>query len=271
VSAVTYALYVINLDRSPERWQAISDAFSKVGDRLVRVPAIDATADPEAVLAARGTRLARPPNGLGWDPLRYRMHSLIEEATFASHLAALRAFLVSGHSHAVVMEDDAVPRRPLRAELEEIVAAEAADIVKLEGIRHVGTRLAIPLRALATGAKLVRSFRPSSGAAAYLVTRPAAERLIAAAGRRLIPFDDYLNAPAFHGCRVAHVSPWLIVQSGDASTMTGDRRPIRGLARGGLYRGLVAPARRIGLRLHLWWAAVTYWRPHLAKPERAPW
>ena len=49
---------------------------------------------PCSPCAGRGCRL--PPGGIGWNPYRYRMFALVEEACFASHLLAWRQFLDFG-------------------------------------------------------------------------------------------------------------------------------------------------------------------------------
>jgi len=253
--AAALRVYVINLDRAPERWAMIQDHYGALPYPVDRIAALDASADPGAVLAERGQTLVRPPAGLGWNPLRSRMFSLVEEACFSSHLRALRRFLADGAAHAVILEDDAVPRRDVASELEEIVASGVAfDVVKLEGIKRRGRRLAILERRLSSAA-LVRSFAPSPGSAAYLVTRAGARRLVDCAGATRVPFDDYLCNPGWHGCRVLDVSPWLVWQADVGSMMQDQRRSTRGVRQAKLRQQLLRSARRLRLRLALWRAA----------------
>ena len=72
-------------------------------------------------------------------------------------------------------------------------------------------------------ARRVRSLRPCSGGAAYLLTRGAARRLIERAGTLRVPVDDFIWSQGLHGCDIAHLSPWLVMQSGAASTMVAAR------------------------------------------------
>lgn len=245
-------LYAINLRRAPERWNAILDGFGELPWPLLRVQALDALTDVDCILSVRGLTLSHPPHGVGWNPLRFRMFSLVEEAVFASHLLALRRFLASEHRFGLILEDDAEPLRELDADLRVLVDGPTDfAIVKLEGLKRTGRHLAVRERSWDSGA-LVRSPTPSSGAAAYLVTRRAARRLIANAGRHLYRFDDYLSNPTLCGCEVHHLAPYPIRQSSAESTMHALRKPVRDIRRRGARYRLLQALRRVRLRLAPW-------------------
>ncbi len=249
-------IYAINLDRSPERWRALAEAFSPLPYALRRVPALDARLQPQAVLDMRGLSIALPPAGLGYSMVRGREYVLVQEACFASHLVALRCFLASRHDLALILEDDAVPGPRTASVLEALCSLDAPfDVVRLEAIRLSGSRPAVRVASLG-GDTLVRSLKPSSGSAAYVVTRRAAERLIAAAGRKLLPFDDYLANPALHGCDVGYVSP-LPIRQAEAPSIIAESYDRGRLRR---QRGPMAFLRqasvRIRLRIGLWWRAL---------------
>jgi glycosyl transferase family 25 len=249
-------IFVVNLDRSPERWRDIERYFGRLPWQLHRVAAVDAAKDPKAALAVRGQTLDMPPGGIGWNPYRYRLFALVEEACFASHVLAWKAFLESGHERGLIMEDDAVPYRGFEEALANLLAGgPVIDIVKLEGIFRPNGRLALPIRSLGP-AELVRSLRPCSGAAAYVLTREAARRLIESAGNLRLPVDDFIWSRGLHGLDIAHVSPWLIMQSGAASTLAPERRPKRHVKLRDPVRVIMQATRRFGLRLSLWWNAV---------------
>jgi len=268
------AFFAINLDRSPERWAEIERLFGDMPWPLHRVRAVDAR-EPEAVLAVRGQRMASPPNGIGQNLLRYRTFTLVEEACFASHILALKTFLASKYTYAVILEDDAVPAEGsvagLVGALRQLASGSLAfDLVKIEGSRRSGRRLAVEIADLGR-AKLVRSLRPCSGGAAYLVTRDAARRMIEKAGALTLPVDDFLSNPGLHGCDVMHLSPWLIVQSGARSTMRGMRRPHHTLVMGDPSHLVGQGLRRAGLRIALWARALKGFPASLAGLYRAPW
>jgi len=266
------AFFAINLDRSPERWAEIERLFGDMPWPLHRIRAVDAR-DPEAVLAVRGQRMASPPNGIGPNLLRYRTFTLVEEACFASHILALKAFLASDYPYAVILEDDAMPAEVagLVGALRQLASGSVAfDIVKIEGSRRSGRRLAVEMKDLGR-AKLVRSLRPCSGGAAYLVTRDAARRMIEKAGALALPVDDFLSNPGLHGCDIMHLSPWLIVQSGARSTMRAMRRPHHALVMHDPSHLVRQGLRRARLRIALWTRALTGFPSCLTRLYRAPW
>ena len=173
----------------------------------------------------RGQTLSSPPTGVGWNPYRQRMFALVEEACFASHLLAWRQFLDSGHERGLILEDDAEPFRVSRRRCARMLSeGQPIDIVKFEGIYRKGGRLAIPVRDLGP-AKLVRSLRPCSGAAAYVLTRDSAQRLIERAGKLRMPVDDFIWSQGLHGCDIAHMSPWLDHAVGRGKHDGHDARP----------------------------------------------
>lgn len=262
--------FAINLDRSPHRWAEIQRLFGAMPWPLERVTAVDVR-KPDDVLAVRGQELAMPPNGIGWNPLRHRMFALVEEACFASHMLALKAFLASGHDHAVILEDDAVPLDGFAETMRRLLASGIAfDIVKMEGLVRSGGRLSVPVADLGR-AKLVHSLRPSSGGAGYLVTRKAAEKLLARAGKLAVPVDDFISNPGLHGCDVMHTSPWLIVQAGADTTMGELRTPHRHVKRRDPFHFLEQGLVRGTLRIKLWLNAVHGSPLSLLKVYTAPW
>jgi glycosyl transferase, family 25 len=264
-------IFAVNLDRSSDRWATIERHFGQLPWPLHRVAAVDAARDPQGALAVRGQVLEAPPTGVGWNPYRQRMFALVEEACFASHLLAWRQFLASGHERALILEDDAEPFPGFREAMYELLAdRQPIDIIKFEGIYRKGSRLAIPVRDLGP-ARLVRSLRPCSGGAAYLLTRGAANRLIERAGTLRVPVDDFIWSQGLHGCDVAHLSPWLVRQSGAASTMVTARAPKRHVKRRGPINFLQQGLRRLGLRFALWRNALQGSPLALLSARPAPW
>lgn len=264
------AFFAINLDRSPHRWAKIQQMFGAMPWPLERVTAVDAR-DADSVLAVRGQALTIPPNGIGWNPLRHRLFSLVEEACFASHVQALKAFLGSDHRLAVILEDDAVPLNGFEDVLRRLLASGIDfDVVKMEGNVQAGGRMALPVADLGT-AGLVRSLRPSSGGAGYLVTRKAAAQLIDKAGKLSLPVDDFISNPGLHGCDVMHLSPWLIVQAGADTTMGDLRTPYRHVKRRDPFHFLQQGLARGTLRLKLWLAALRGQPLSLLKLRKASW
>lgn len=243
-------IFAINLDRSPERWTSISEHFGALRWPLVRVPAIDANS-AEAVLSIRALDLVEPPHILGLTPHLGTKFSIAEEACLCSHMAALRTFMATDLTHALILEDDATPYPGLVEVLSALPSLIAGpQLVKLEGVGGAGSRRrAVPVASLETSS-LVRSFKSAYGSAGYLVTREAAQRLMDRLGKVMMPADIYLSASALHGCDVLHVAPWVIRQSSAPSTIAGIR--VRGQQAQTLIPRLRTKAFQARLKLSLW-------------------
>ena len=264
-------LFAINLDRSVDRWRQIEAGFGALPWPLHRVAGVDARKDRHAVLAVRGTEMKFPPDAVGWNAHRNRLFMLTEEACLAGHVMAWRQFLATDFAHALVLEDDAAPQPGFETVVADLLALGLeADIVKLEGIPRPGGRKVLPVAKLGTH-QLVRSLRPCSGAAAYIVTRHAAERLLERIGTVCLPADDFLWAPSWHGLKIVDLSPWPVMQSGAESVIATARAQKRARQKPPFGRGLSVSLRRVTERLSLLWAA-SDGRPHaLLNATEAQW
>lgn len=266
-SAPRLAFYAINLDRSKERWTSLERLFGSLPWPLHRVRAIDGRKEPEAALAVRGLSITLPPEGIGWNPFRAKIYTIVEEACFVSHVLAWREFLASDNDHAVILEDDAVPMTGMVDTLSALLSCGVPlEYVKLEGKTSPGGRTAIPVAGFGA-ATLVRSLRPSFGSAAYLISRQGAQKLLAHASNTPMPVDDFLANPGMHGCDVLHVAPWPIVQSEYDTALEHLHRPHRRNP----YHLIAQGARRMRLRAQLVAQALSRSPGGIFKSYRAPW
>lgn len=122
--------YVINLDRSVDRWDLAARDITPITERLVRVPAVDGQKIPfdevkmfhdsmrSAVLADRElpkdqwTTGHFPYTGCATDRA-FEIHQSTwrgKYGCYLSHMKAVEMALADGHEHFVIVEDDAVPR-----------------------------------------------------------------------------------------------------------------------------------------------------------------
>ena len=83
---MTLPIYVINLDRRPDRWRSILDNLNRIGLTVHRISAIDGLTLTQQASAKMSTG---------------------EEACLLSHCKALKSFLESSHPAALFLEDDA--------------------------------------------------------------------------------------------------------------------------------------------------------------------
>ena len=192
--------YVINLDRSPDRLEAIRADAAESGVDLIRVPAVDGKDVPEAeraILDEAGFR---------------RLHGKVpmdgEYGCYRSHLDAFDRFLASDAEAAVIFEDDVRPDARLRPVLDEILAVDDWDVVKLMHHRMPAFRVTRRLsggRALGTAL-----FGPTGSSACYLVNRRGAAALREALVPMRLPYDVALERGWSSGIRFRHVSPDLV-------------------------------------------------------------
>jgi glycosyl transferase, family 25 len=244
--------FVINLDRAAERFARVQSRFAPLGLEIVRVCAPDARASPDWVLSQRGLSIIEPPDVLLYNTYDFRSLELAEEACFQGHLRALRAFLGCGEPHGLILEDDAAPKGDVAAAIALALAnAHAWDIVKLESIRQDGSRLAVPL-ARASGLALVYSLKASMGAAAYLVSRAGAEKLLAAGPKHFEPWDYVFAAPSLHGARMLDIAPFPVKQEGGDSFLHPDWPNHKRARRRGAGVALARAVNMSGRRLARW-------------------
>lgn len=172
--------YVINLDRSVDRWRHVSDQAKELGIDIERVPGVDGSKiSVEEGLHHNHEKFVRG-NGRPMLPQEY--------GCYLAHLSALRTFLRSNAKCAVIMEDDVELQADLLERVEAILeAAPFAEAVKLLNHRTVLHR---PVARTRRGDVIGKcAFGPQGSAACYLVTRRGAEKLLRSMEEIKFPFD----------------------------------------------------------------------------------
>lgn len=176
--------YVINLDRSVDRWRNIETVFPDLAVNLIRVSAVDASQCPEL------------RDSTFYSSFGFRAH-LGREATagelgcYSSHLKALRIFLDSNAKRAVICEDDVIPERNLVEILEEAEKyAEHWNLLRLAMCRKRGFHTLVPLSSEYNLGINIKGF---TFTAAYMIDRKGAEFLLKYASRVSLPWDLALH------------------------------------------------------------------------------
>jgi len=176
--------YIINLDKSVERWDTISEKFRTLGLNVIRVPAIE------------GKDLSFPhPDFAAWRYFFWWGYEMIpnEVACTFSHIKALRMFLESGKEHAMICEDDVTPCAELMEVLGEAMTySDSWDLLRLNGIK--------PTRGwdfadLSHGYRLGCDLKTKSGNGAKVVNRYAAETII----KKCLPMQFPHDIGLFYG------------------------------------------------------------------------
>ncbi len=177
-------VFVINLDRRPDRWEAMSAQLDRLGIEAMRIPAVDARlldAQEEWELTTNG------------NPPFWRI-DLGAAACVLGHSMAMMAFLGSGAPAALILEDDAELASDTPALLHDTDWWPAgARIVRLEegGAKH-RRPLWGPCGRTPTRRILRRLERWCPNAAAYMIDRRGARMALEAFADPSLPADHIL-------------------------------------------------------------------------------
>ena len=225
-------VYVINLDRRPDRLGTISGDLHRLGLSFERVPAVDA-------------RLLPPEDKADRNPLM-RAGS---KACMLSHSEALRRFLASGRSAAMILEDDA----ELASDLPAVCDStgwwpEGTGLIKLERPNSNKSLQGPRCGQTPSGRALRRVVRWNAGSAGYLIDREAAGIFLAAFRDAAMSTDRMLFDPriskAARRVRPVQVNPPMIQQRPSESGIAPTKQSI---SRRQNVRRQIKWANRVGL------------------------
>jgi len=200
VKMTSMRTYLINLARRPDRLAAMERQASQLGLALDRVDAVDARITEPGTIEgwfAAGGPLGEVPQG--------------DKACLLSHRQAWERFLATSDSHAAFLEDDVRLSPDARVMLagDGWVPADVA-VVKLEHYGPAGQRVLLrDLRGLGDDFQLGRMLSRHTGAAAYILSRRAAELLLQEK-RFDLPVDHLLFNPN-NSKLFSRLSPWQLV------------------------------------------------------------
>ena len=180
-------IFVINLDRRPNRWKRITETLERLDLPARRIPAIDAQCPGNA----KHLNQAIPDH---WSQIRVLDPGSI--ACALSHRRAVKAFLVETDAEAALfLEDDA----ELSSELPLFVKSvdwwpQGTQLIKLEswGWNPRYDIYSQPVAAPYRGRELRHILLWTPGGGAYLLRRPGAEFLLSTAPVVDMPIDTLL-------------------------------------------------------------------------------
>ncbi len=168
-------IYVINLDRRPDRLTQIRSQLGAQGLTFERVPAID----------------GGPDTDIGYPPDHPRLQKT-EYACYLSHVACWQRLVDSGEDYALILEDDAM----LSASLHDLLSrTELFDhpngITRLETLGLISSVHKKPVRTSGPYT-LYDSITYLGGSAAYVISRAKAEDCLKHHSAPAVPLDDLL-------------------------------------------------------------------------------
>ena len=186
---MTLPVFVINLDRRPDRWKTISARLNQLNIRFTRVTAIDML----------NVKSSGPlTNG--------------ETACAMSHCAALRTFLETGQHAAMILEDDV----EMSPNITTVLGGtdwwpHGACLIKLDNPDEKPRVMGPCCGQTPTGRFLHQVMLSQAGGGAYLVSRLAAEKAIEACNPLVLPIDivlfDLRHSQAARDMRPLQVVP----------------------------------------------------------------
>lgn len=208
------AVFCINLDRAPQRWDQMQPRLEALGLPHTRFPAIDGKADPARVASVLDAATFRRNMG--------RPALAAEVGCYLSHLAVWEAFLTTANPVALVLEDDVVFHADFLPALDAaLAAADRWDMLKLNRIRAK-----LPIRQGRAGDWVLNAYLgPATGFGAYLITRDLAARLLPRMLPVRMPVDYEGTRWWAHDFRLLGLEPWPShVDDGGISTINGAGR-----------------------------------------------
>jgi glycosyl transferase, family 25 len=204
----------INLDRSPERWDAIHEQLAATSLPFLRLAAFEGRALSLELATLTDHEKFRRANGRNATPG--------ELGCYFSHVAAWTVLAKRPERYLLVVEDDAVFEPGWTETLKHAVAAfRPGMLLKLSWQRQGVTRF---MRPVDETHSLVRPLTHQACNAAYLIDREAAANLLAHAFPLHVPADHYVESPWLTGVRVRTVVPAMARQRGVASTIAKPKK-----------------------------------------------
>ncbi|WP_205586460.1 MULTISPECIES: glycosyltransferase family 25 protein [unclassified Rhizobium] len=177
-------IYVINLDRSRERWERLCSQAVEYDLDITRIPAVDGRA-----IAERDRRDFHPKSFIYHNGRKLLAG---EYGCYRSHLLALEQFVASGDKMAIIMEDDVeLNERLIPRAIAAMESVQGARLVKLVNHRLVGFKSICETTENDVVGRCMHG--PQGSAACYIVNRNAARKLLTTLKPMLLPYDVALE------------------------------------------------------------------------------
>ncbi len=202
-------VFLINLDRSPDRLVTASRHFADAGIPFQRISGFDASKeemssipiDQEAFTKIHGRKSIRKG----------------EIGVYQSHLRAINTLLETDKDFAIILEDDVLPLPHTITSIQQLIAWEADwDIVPLFYFHSGGP---VTLKH-SDNLKLTVNLAHISSAAAYMINRRAAQVLLKHMTVQRACVDHALFENWAHGLRLRGIVPMAMQLSAQANIST---------------------------------------------------
>jgi glycosyl transferase family 25 len=202
--------YLINLDRSPERYLRIRDLLAAMDLKVHRVPAVDGRRLKERTYPAPARSRAMPAERI--------IINRFEIALVLSHRRALRRFLRTSEDRCVILEDDVYFGEGYPDVVQALQSTPLDfDLIKLETFRRPVVTSRIGGSSIA-GRRISRLLSTHMGTAGYLVSRDGARKILARSAGAPLGFDsilfdfDRMRVSGLEPLRIGQLDPAIIIQ-----------------------------------------------------------
>lgn len=176
--------YIINLDRSKERYQTMHEPVQALGYPLERISAVDGKSIPQDQLDAM----------VDFKHFQLMFKNPPKIGTIGcslSHFKTWETFLKSPYEYALIFEDDVTfESSRLKTVIEDVIRYKAWDICSLD-IKHRGLPLSVAN--LPMGHKLAVYLVEVTHTGCYIINRKAAQILLKKAFPIQLPIDHYFT------------------------------------------------------------------------------
>ncbi len=188
--------YVINLDRSPERYSEISTLLDNQDIPHERVCAIDGKLQ---------TFTKEEIDEIGYERNHGKKPTTGETACYLSHIKSIKKFIQSPYEYALILEDDMTFGDGFKDLIERTIKIhDHWDVVRLFAF-HWG--LPVRQRNLGNGYKMSYNFFRSTSAGAYLINRKAAVNYVEKLLPIIVPYDHEFTKSWKYNIRIFSLYP----------------------------------------------------------------
>jgi glycosyl transferase, family 25 len=197
--------YIINLDRSKERYEYVKTNIYNLGYPVDRISAVD----------GRLLNSEELQNLANIHIYKTFLHKLPEPGTIGcslSHIKTWESFLLSDSEYALIFEDDVeFDPKLLRETVEELVKNNKLwDIASFE-LSHRGMPLTI--KELTHNQKIVIYLAEVSHAGSYIINRKAAKNLLQKSLPIIMPVDHYFTRSWEFNLKFVGIEPRIVKQT----------------------------------------------------------
>ncbi len=219
-STDNFQIFIINMDRSPERLEAMAKQLDALKLDYERVDAVDGTK-----LNMTDCEVLSVIDFDHWAKFHHRDALPAEIGCYLSHLRALETFMNSKHKYGVILEDDA----DISPALTDVLIGlkncrDNWDLVKLHS-SHPGYQR--NCADLGNGNRLTSFITQTGRATGYVISRTAAGVLYQQLLPARLPFDHIFDRNFEHGLKLRGVMPMPLSNRPVTSTIEVHRKKPR--------------------------------------------